>query len=346
MKNDTTTERDSTPNRRQFITQTLATGASLAMLGGFGTTARANTQKAPQPAAGKANPNGRFAGKVVLITGATSGIGEATARAFAMEGAKVFFNGRRENLGKKLEAEIRERGGDATYMKSDVRHEEQVRAFVEGCIEKYKRIDIAFNNAGTIAPPKPIAEFSLDDWQNVIATNATGVLLSMKYEIAQMLKQGGGVIVNNASVSAHVGFATIAAYSASKHAVHSLTKVAALENSAKNIRINCVSPEPSIRRCCAQLWKRGRLTSRPSQKSIRSAGSCSRRKLHALSCISAPTTPRASRAPISISLEVTLPNEEDLFHHRRVQRLRPLSCRSSIAARRLRCSDGPSSCRP
>jgi NAD(P)-dependent dehydrogenase (short-subunit alcohol dehydrogenase family) len=258
MKNDTTTERDSTPNRRQFITQTLATGASLAMLGGFGTTARANTQKTPQPAAGKANPNGRFAGKVVLITGATSGIGEATARAFAMEGAKVFFNGRREHLGKKLETEIRERGGDATYMKSDVRHEEQVRAFVEGCIERYKRIDIAFNNAGTIAPPKPIAEFSLDDWQNVITTNATGVLLSMKYEIAQMLKQGGGVIVNNASVSAHVGFATIAAYSASKHAVHSLTKVAALENSAKNIRINCVSPgavDTPMLRAALEAWK-------------------------------------------------------------------------------------------
>ena len=258
MKNDTTTERDSTPNRRQFITRTLATGASLAVLGGFGTTAQANKQTAPQPAAGKANPNGRFAGKVVLITGATSGIGEATARAFAMEGAKVFFNGRRENLGKKLEAEIRERGGDATYMKSDVRHEEQVRAFVEGCIERYKRIDIAFNNAGTIAPPKPIAEFSLDDWQNVITTNATGVLLSMKYEIAQMLKQGGGVIVNNASVSAHVGFATIAAYSASKHAVHSLTKVAALENSAKNIRINCVSPgavDTPMLRAALEAWK-------------------------------------------------------------------------------------------
>ncbi|HEY5751855.1 MAG TPA: glucose 1-dehydrogenase [Chthoniobacterales bacterium] len=192
--------------------------------------------------AGKARQDWRLAGKVVLITGATSGIGEATAKAFALEGARVFFCGRRENLGAQVQKDIRAFDGEATYMRGDIRDPQQVETFVAGCVEKYGRIDIAFNNAGTIAPPKPIAEYSLDDWNNVMTTNATGVFLSMRHEIPQMLKQGGGVIVNTASVSAHIGFATIAAYNASKHAVFSLTKVAALENAARNIRVNCLSP--------------------------------------------------------------------------------------------------------
>lgn len=217
-------------------------------------TAQANTQNPPEPQA-SVNPNGRFAGKVVLITGATSGIGEATARAFAAEGATVHFCGRRETLGEQVAQSIRDGGGNATYQRADVRVEEDVKSFVDTCVEQHGRIDIAFNNAGIESSPSTIADRSLADWMDVMTTNATGVFLSMKYEISHMLRQEGGVIVNNASVSSHVGFATIAPYSASKHAVLSLTKVAALEYADQNIRINSIAPgavdTPMLRRALA-----------------------------------------------------------------------------------------------
>lgn len=119
----------------------------------------AQTSPTSEPAI--ANPNGKFQNKVVLITGATSGIGEATARTFAQEGAKVFFCGRRENLGQTVEREIKNAGGEATYMQADVRQAEQVKAFVDACVAKYGRLDIAFNNAGTDHPPHAIRAVSL-----------------------------------------------------------------------------------------------------------------------------------------------------------------------------------------
>lgn len=220
--------------------------------------AQANTQKPVQPESGKADANGKFKDKVVLITGATSGIGKAAAYAFAKEGAKVFFCGRRANLGAANVREIQAFGGEATFMQTDVTKPSEVQDFIDSCVKKYGRIDIAFNNAGIESQPYTLAEQSLEDWTNVIVTNATGVFLSMKYEIPVMLKQKGGIIVNNASVSGHVGFATISPYSASKHAVLSLTKVAALEYADKNIRINSVSPgavdTPMLRRALA-AWK-------------------------------------------------------------------------------------------
>lgn len=231
------------------------------MLGAVGLTALAatagggafaQTLRPVEREIGRANSNGIFKGRVVLITGATSGIGEGTAYGFAREGARVFFCGRRENLGRQVEAKIKGFNGEATYHRADVRREEDVKNLIDGCVRKYGRIDVAFNNAGVEAVAANLAGQALENFMNVMQTNAVGVFLSMKYEIPVMLKQGGGVIVNNASVSAHDGYALISPYSASKHAIVGLTKCAALEYTPKNIRINSISPgavdTPMLRR--------------------------------------------------------------------------------------------------
>jgi NAD(P)-dependent dehydrogenase (short-subunit alcohol dehydrogenase family) len=185
---------------------------------------------------------GKFINKVVLITGATSGIGEVTARAFASEGAIVHFCGRRETLGMKVQESIVAAGGVATYQKADVRKEEEIEAFIATCVQKYGRIDIAFNNAGIESPSNKIADLSSADWDNVVNTNARGVFLAMKYELSQMVRQGGGSIVNTSSVAGHRVFGYISPYNASKFAIVALTKAAALEYTDKNIRVNVVSP--------------------------------------------------------------------------------------------------------
>ncbi|MGK5529787.1 SDR family NAD(P)-dependent oxidoreductase [Streptomyces sp. URMC 129] len=196
---------------------------------------------------------GRFSDKVVLITGATSGIGEAAARVLAGEGARVFFCGRRAELGRRVESAIRAAGGDATYVRADVREESQVREFVAACVERHGRIDVAFNNAGVESPRAVrLHEQSRADMEDVWRTNVGGVFLAMKYEIPHMLSRRGGVIVNTASISAEVGFATIAPYNASKHGVAALTKVAALEYAADGIRVVAFAPgavdTPMLRR--------------------------------------------------------------------------------------------------
>jgi NAD(P)-dependent dehydrogenase (short-subunit alcohol dehydrogenase family) len=260
----TNSELNNTPNSRTTRHQKSAGisrrqmmavgGAGLAGLAAVATGDRAdaNTQQPIAAAQGQANPNGRFANKVVLITGATSGIGEATARAFAKEGATVHFCGRREALGTKVAQEINAMGGRATYQKADVRNEQDVKSLIDTCVQKYGRIDIAFNNAGIESPPKTIEEMTLDDWNNVMTTNVTGVFLSMKYELPVMKRQGSGVIVNTASVGGHCGFGSIAPYGASKAGVMSLTRGAAMEYTDKNIRINSLSPgavdTPMLRR--------------------------------------------------------------------------------------------------
>ncbi|GAB2781390.1 SDR family NAD(P)-dependent oxidoreductase [Amycolatopsis magusensis] len=227
------------PTRRQMLTAGAGAVAATALTAG--------TAGAAPPA------RGRFAGEVVLITGATSGIGEATARAFAREGAKVFFCGRREQLGNQVATSIRAAGGDATYRRADVRDESQVRDLVDACVRRYGRLDIAVNNAGIESPRAArLHEQTLADMAAVWQTNVAGVFLAMKYELPRMLAQGGGVIVNTASLSAEVGFTTIAPYNASKHSVASLTKVAGLEYAADNIRVNAFAPgavdTPMLRR--------------------------------------------------------------------------------------------------
>lgn len=182
-----------------------------------------------------------FQDKVVLITGGTSGIGEAAAVLFAGHGAKVVVAGRREQLGAAVVQRIKSAGGEATFVKTDVTSEEEVKGLVDQTVEKYGRIDVAFNNAGVEAAGM-VTDFSVDDYRKVFDINVLGVFLSMKYEIQQMLRQGGGVIVNTSSILGHVAVPGASIYNASKHAVEGMTKTAALEYAQQGIRINAVAP--------------------------------------------------------------------------------------------------------
>jgi len=205
----------------------------------FARKGQANPSR-PQPTAASTQA-GRFAGKVVLITGATSGIGETTARMFAKEGAKVFFCGRRETLGQQVEASIRSWGGAATYMRADVRKATDVKAFVDACVNQYGQLDIAFNNAGIDYPPSSIAETEIAEFDDLMNTNARGVFLGMKYEIPYMLKVGSGAIINMASIGGQRAFPNIVGYGASKAAVIHMTKMAAQEY-GQTLRVNAILP--------------------------------------------------------------------------------------------------------
>ena len=181
---------------------------------------------------------------VVLITGALTGIGRATALAFANEGARVVVSGRRDDAGQALVSELRAAGAEAEFIRADVRRENDVQNLVDKTVARFGRLDVAVNNAGTEGTPGPVTEQTAESYAATFDTNVLGVLLSLKHELRAMQAQGAGSIVNLSSTMGHRGAPGASLYTASKHAVEGLTKSAALEAAAFGVRVNAVAPGP------------------------------------------------------------------------------------------------------
>jgi NAD(P)-dependent dehydrogenase (short-subunit alcohol dehydrogenase family) len=181
---------------------------------------------------------------VVLITGALTGIGRATALAFAKEGARIVVSGRHDEAGQNLVAELRNLDAEAEYVSADVRHEDDVRNLIDQTVARFGQLDVAVNNAGTEGKPGPVTEQSAESYAATFDTNVLGTLLSMKHELRVMLPQRHGSIVNVSSTFGHSGAAGASLYAASKHAIEGLTRSAALETAEFDVRVNVVAPGP------------------------------------------------------------------------------------------------------
>jgi NAD(P)-dependent dehydrogenase (short-subunit alcohol dehydrogenase family) len=236
MPDDARTDRP-TFARRGFMIATLAGAGGAAV----GLTGGAIMGAAAHPAPIEVKGRRRFEGKVVLITGATSGIGAAAARMFAAEGAKIGFCGRRVELGQRVESEIRAGGGVARYFRADVRVEDDVKRFVAAVVDVFGGLDVCFNNAG-ITIEKPLHNYSLGEWDDVVNTNLRGVFLALKYQIPHLIARGGGVVVVTSSSNAIATGPKKSAYSAAKRGLVGLVQSAAQDYADRNIRINVLIP--------------------------------------------------------------------------------------------------------
>ena len=181
---------------------------------------------------------------VVLITGALTGIGRATALAFAKEGARIVVSGRHDEAGQNLVVELRKLDAEAEYVSADVRHEDDVRNLVDRTVARFGQLDVAVNNAGTEGKPGPLTDQSAESYAATFDTNVLGTLLSMKHELRVMLPQRHGSIVNVSSTYGHLGAAGASLYAGSKHAIEGLTRSAALEAAEFGVRVNVVAPGP------------------------------------------------------------------------------------------------------
>ena len=181
---------------------------------------------------------------VVLITGALTGIGRATALAFAKEGARLVVAGRREDAGQQLTTELRGLGAEAEFIRADVRHEDEVRDLVDRTVARFGRLDVAVNNAATEGQVGPITDQTAESYAATFDTNVLGVILSMKHEVRVMQGQGSGSIINISSTYGHEGAAGASVYVGSKHAVEGITKSVALETVKSGVRVNSVAPGP------------------------------------------------------------------------------------------------------
>ena len=240
--NSTNDSARGTPIRQVSRRAWLVGGASAVTAGiaGLSTGIGVGAHEVP-PAPRTSSSRQRFADKVVMITGATSGIGRAAAVAFAREGGRVAFCGRREALGREVEQQIRAAGSAAHYFRADVRVEADVQRFVDFTVSQFGRLDVALNNAG-ITLEKPLHEYTSSEWDDVLHTNLRGVFYAMKYQIPVMLAGAGGAIVVTSSSNAIATTAKRGAYAASKRALVALVQAAALEYGSQQIRINALLP--------------------------------------------------------------------------------------------------------
>ncbi|MFI6362162.1 SDR family NAD(P)-dependent oxidoreductase [Nocardia sp. NPDC050630] len=226
------------PSRRKLLGAAAATGIAAGAAGLAAGVALGTDSNPPrfQPPAMR-----RFENKVVVITGATSGIGAAAAKLFAAEGAQVAFCGRRVERGRAVERDIRTAGGEATYIHADVLIEDDVRTFIDAAVGKYGGLHVAFNNAG-ITIQKKLHEYSAEEFDRVLHTNLRGSFLATKYEVPHMIRSGGGTIVITSSSNALATDANRAAYTASKRGLVGLVQAAALDYAGDGIRVNALVP--------------------------------------------------------------------------------------------------------